>query len=157
MGDAFVRQLKELEPFAECGGRDFAHVERLGTTLDVRAGSVLCREDATADQWLVILSGAAEVTRRGRAIGTVMPGEWFGPPGPCAPRWVQTETATALGPTRVLVFGRQEYKALLLLCPRVRLVRWHPITAVDVRPPVAPVVGDVADSPPAVPAVADRP
>ena len=157
MSDAFVRQLEALEPFAECGGRDFAHIERLGTTLDVRAGSVLCREGTAADQWFVIVSGAAAVTRRGQATGTVMPGEWFGPLGPCDPHGVQTDTAIALGPTRVLVFGRQEYKALLLLCPRVRLVRWHPITAVDVRPPVAPVEGDVADSPPAVPAVADRP
>jgi len=58
--------------------RDLRNLERLRTTIPVRAGTVLVGEGRRSLQFGVVLEGTALVTRHGRALALLESGESFG-------------------------------------------------------------------------------
>ncbi len=95
-------------------------VAAAATDLDVAAGKVIVREGAF-DRFLYVLrEGQAAVTRNGRRLGTMGPGDFFGELAFLSgePR---SATVTASTPTRLLILSPREMDALIHQEPRIAL------------------------------------
>lgn len=57
-----------------------AMVARAVTQLDLPAGHVVMREGSSGHDMFVVVEGALTMTRGGRSVGTVGPGDFFGEP-----------------------------------------------------------------------------
>jgi CRP-like cAMP-binding protein len=106
-----VDKLQAVEPFRTCTRTQLREVERLAERIQVRSGEVLAREGRIGREFFLILSGTVAVTRKGRRVNTLGPGEFFGElaamnPGP------RNATVTALSDLDVLIIGPREYAAM---------------------------------------------
>jgi CRP-like cAMP-binding protein len=80
--------------------------------VDVPDGQVLTREGAPGSEFFVIISGSVRVDRAGATLREMGPGEFLGEialvdDGP------RTATATAVGPTTLLVLTRPGFRSLM--------------------------------------------
>jgi CRP/FNR family cyclic AMP-dependent transcriptional regulator len=110
--DTFARHLAEVPLFSACSQKDLALVARRGEDVKVDAGKVLVTEGATGSEFFVIISGKARVTRRGRKVATLGPGDFFGDLALLdkAPR---NATVTADTPMELVVLGQREFAAII--------------------------------------------
>ncbi|HEX2738035.1 MAG TPA: cyclic nucleotide-binding domain-containing protein [Acidimicrobiia bacterium] len=110
--DTFARHLAEVPLFSACSQKDLALVARRGEDVRVDAGKVLVTEGATGSEFFVIISGKARVTRRGRKVATLGPGDFFGDLALLdkAPR---NATVTADTPMELVVLGQREFAAII--------------------------------------------
>jgi CRP-like cAMP-binding protein len=91
----------------------------------VAAGRRLTRETAIGSEFFVIESGRAGVSRGGRAVAVLGPGDHFGEVALLTPQRRRTATVVALDDMVVRVFDRREFAELLAREPatEVRLLR----------------------------------
>lgn len=103
--------LKSVPLFAGLSKRDRELVARFADEIDVPAGKVLTQEGGPSQEFFVITSGSATVTRSGSEVGHLEPGDFFGEIGilHSEPR---TATVTADTPMRLLVLFAQNFTAL---------------------------------------------
>jgi CRP/FNR family transcriptional regulator, cyclic AMP receptor protein len=76
--DAFIDHLQQVPLFAACSRKDLQLVARRAEDVRVGAGKSLISEGDTGHEFFVILDGTARVTRHGRKIATLGPGDAFG-------------------------------------------------------------------------------
>ena len=108
----YLSSLAEVPLFSALSQRDLARIARLGEEVEVEAGTRLVDEGATGDQFFVILSGKAKVTRRGRRIAALGRGDSFGELS-LLDRGPRTATVTAENRMELLVLGQREFSGLL--------------------------------------------
>ncbi len=72
------RELQDLPGFRGCSARQLAQIDRLTDQSVVPVGRTLLREGMIGRELFVILSGTATVTKQGRVISTLGPGNYFG-------------------------------------------------------------------------------
>lgn len=98
--------------FAACSEEQLQEVARLAERLQVHADEVILREGRLGRELFVILSGTATVTRAGRIVNLLGPGDYFGEMGAieAAPR---TATVTATSDLDVLIIGPREFEAIM--------------------------------------------
>jgi CRP/FNR family cyclic AMP-dependent transcriptional regulator len=103
--------LKSVPLFAGLNKRERELVARFADEIDVPTGKVLTREGGPSQEFFVITSGSATVTRDGGEVGRLGPGDFFGEIGilRSEPR---TATVTADTPMRLLVLFAQNFTAL---------------------------------------------
>lgn len=104
--------LGRIEFFEGLSARELKSIARLMTRLEVREGRTLVREGTVGREFFVIIDGEAEVTRNGRRINHLGPGETFGEIAllDTSPR---VATVTALSDMTVEVLTRSEFADLL--------------------------------------------
>ncbi len=74
-----VLDLSSLELFAGCSPADLHGVAAATSTARrFEEGSVICRQNDTADRWWIVTEGLADVTVHGLYSGTIGPGETIG-------------------------------------------------------------------------------
>jgi CRP/FNR family cyclic AMP-dependent transcriptional regulator len=117
--DDKARLLARVPLFSRLDGKALAHVETLVDTVDVAAGTVLMTEGRIGQEFFVILEGSVAVTRDGKALATLGPGDYLGEialldDGP------RTATATAETGARLLVLAHREFHSLIDEYPDVR-------------------------------------
>jgi CRP/FNR family cyclic AMP-dependent transcriptional regulator len=78
----------------------------------VPAGKVLVSEGDTGNQFFVIMSGTAKLTRRGRKIATLGPGDSFGELA-LLDKHPRNATAIAETPMELVVIGQREFAGLI--------------------------------------------
>ena len=105
---AAVDWLQSVHPFRACTRAQLRQVERLAEHIQVGSGEVLTREGRIGREFFLIISGAVSVTRQGRQIDTLGPGDFFGElaamnPGP------RNATVTAISDLDVLIIGPREF------------------------------------------------
>jgi cAMP-dependent protein kinase regulator/CRP/FNR family cyclic AMP-dependent transcriptional regulator/cGMP-dependent protein kinase 2 len=105
--------------FASVPRKRHDDVARWADEVAVPAGYQLTRQGAYAQEFFVVVSGAADVYRDDAAVGTLEPGEFFGEVGMLSPRWERIATVVAKSPMRLLVLARQEFRELLFALPAV--------------------------------------
>jgi CRP-like cAMP-binding protein len=110
-GHTAVDKLHEADPFRACTRAQLHEVERLAERIQVGSGEVLAREGRIGREFFLILSGTVSVTKRGRRVDTLGPGEFFGElaainPGP------RNATVIALSDLDVLIIGPREFAAM---------------------------------------------
>ncbi len=114
-----IRDLGGLDLFAGCRRTTLAHVDRLGCTLDVNAGRLLCREGAAGEEFFVLAGGLVDVRTETGTFAVMYRGGWFGEAALTDGR-PRRATVRARTHARLLVFNRREFRSLLEAVPCVR-------------------------------------
>ena len=114
--------IKGIPLFEHCSKKDLQHIAGIADELDLRAGKVLIREGERGREFFVLVSGEAEVRRKGRKVATVGPGDFVGEMALLskAPR---NATVTTLTPVDVLVITDRAFVDLLDKTPDL----WHKV------------------------------
>jgi len=108
---ATVNRLEAVDQLRECTRAQLEQVARLAERVQVGEGEVVAREGRIGREFFLILSGNVAVTRGGRRINSLGPGNFFGElaamnPGP------RNATVTALSELDVLIIGPREFAAM---------------------------------------------
>ncbi len=110
--DDFIDHLQQVPLFAACSRKDLQLVARRAEDVKVSAGKALISEGDTGHEFFVILEGAARVTRHGRKVATLGPGDAFGELALLekAPR---NSTIVADTDMELVVLGQREFAGLI--------------------------------------------
>ena len=111
--------LPELELFTGCSSRQRRDVATLCTSVDVRAGRVLCRQGEHAEECFVVVDGHADVFVDGARVAGIGPGELAGELALLAAGGLRTATVVAATDMSLLVLSRREFKQLESASPTV--------------------------------------
>jgi CRP-like cAMP-binding protein len=116
--DQKLELLKHVPLFKELSRHDIEQVGQLAEEVDVPAGQVLTREGAPGSEFFVIVEGTVRIDVQGETVNTLTSGDFLGEialidDGP------RTATATAVGPTKLLVLGRREFRSLMDSYPTI--------------------------------------
>jgi CRP-like cAMP-binding protein len=110
--DAFLDHLSEVPLFSALSKRDLQLVARAAEDVNVDAGKVLVTEGSAGTEFFVIVGGKARVTRRGRKVADLGPGQFFGELA-LLDRAPRNATVVAETPMELLVLGQREFAALI--------------------------------------------
>ena len=116
-----IELLKKVPLFSRCSNRELAEIATLADEVDLREGKELIREGARGREFFVLLEGRADVSKNGKRINEMGPGEFFGEIALVAPSAVRTATVKATTPVRVLVVTAQNFRRLLAGSPDIKL------------------------------------
>jgi CRP-like cAMP-binding protein len=110
--DAFIDHLQQVPLFAACSRKDLQLVARRSENVRVAGGKTIISEGETGHEFFVILEGKARVTRRGRKVATLGPGDGFGELALLekAPR---NSTIVAETDMELVVLGQREFAGLI--------------------------------------------
>jgi CRP/FNR family cyclic AMP-dependent transcriptional regulator len=97
-----IQHFQAVPLFAAVSGKGLRSIIQAATEVDVQAGKVLVREGEWGREMYVILRGTAEVTRDGRRLRELVPGDFFGEMAFLSPA-PRTATVTARSDMRVMV------------------------------------------------------
>lgn len=103
--------LKSVPLFAGLTKRERELVARFADEIDVPAGKVLTQEGGPSQEFFVIRSGSATVTRHGGEVAHLGVGDFFGEIGILLSE-PRTATVIADTPMRLLVLFAQNFTAL---------------------------------------------
>ena len=110
--DQFIEHLAQVPLFSALSRRELALVARRAEDVTVPAGKVLVSEGETGQQFFVIMSGEAKLSRRGRKIATLGPGDAFGELA-LLDKHPRNATAVAETPMELVVLGQREFAGLI--------------------------------------------
>ena len=112
MADQRVSRLKAVPLFSHCTAKQLQFIVTQVEDMDFPAGRVLCREGQSGADFFVLLSGAADVTRKGRKIAKMKAGDFFGEIA-LVDHGPRTATVTTTEPSRCLVLGPSQFQNVL--------------------------------------------
>jgi CRP/FNR family transcriptional regulator, cyclic AMP receptor protein len=110
--DAFLDHLAKVPLFSALSKKDLALIAKSAEDVKVDAGKVLVTEGSAGAEFFVIMDGKARVTRRGRKVAELGPGQFFGELA-LLDRAPRNATVVAETPMEVLVLGQREFAALI--------------------------------------------
>lgn len=110
--------LKSVPLFARCTKREVSALAAEADELDVPAGSVLTKEGDYGREFVVIVEGAAKVTRNGRTVNTLGSGDFLGEIALLS-GGTRTATVTTTKPTTILVLTDRAFKRVANQIPAV--------------------------------------
>ncbi len=118
--DAKTELLKKVPLFAGCSKSELRALARIADELDLREGTVITREGRPGREFFVLVDGTARVSKTGRKIADLGPGDWFGEIALLtdAPR---TATVTATSPVDVLVMTDRRFRTVVETMPSIGL------------------------------------
>lgn len=116
--DAYIQHLARVPLFSACGRDELRKLSRRTTDIPIAEGQVLVKEGERGLEFFVIVSGRAKVSRRGRKVGEVGPGDFFGELALLIDA-ERNATVTALSPMEAIVLSRREFEAALADAPRM--------------------------------------
>jgi CRP-like cAMP-binding protein len=117
--DTKVEALRRAPLFEGLAKSHLTELARLSDEMEVEAGTVLCREGQTGQEFFVLLDGKAEVTSKdGIRLQTVGPGDFFGEMALLEPV-KRTATVTATTAVHFFVLTRQSFQRMLDENPQV--------------------------------------
>jgi CRP/FNR family cyclic AMP-dependent transcriptional regulator len=121
----YLQHFSQVPMFQACSQRELAAIARAGSLTDIPDGKVLCQEGERGDEFFVILEGTATVSRSGRKVTVLGPGDFFGELALLDTNMRRDATVVADGPLQVFVVGRREFTVLLEEVPAlaVKLLR----------------------------------
>ncbi len=107
-----VPDLAEVPLFSACSKKDLQLISKRTERVQVPPGKVLVREGAAGAEFFVILEGTAEVTRHGRRVAILGPGDFFGDLA-LLDRAPRNATVTAKTDMELAVLGQREFAAMI--------------------------------------------
>jgi CRP-like cAMP-binding protein len=116
--DAYIEHLTQVSLFSGCGRDELRKLSRRTTDIPIAEGHVLVREGERGLEFFVIVSGLAKVSRKGRKVGELGPGDFFGELSLLIDA-DRNATVTALTPMEAIVLSRREFEAALADAPRM--------------------------------------
>jgi CRP/FNR family cyclic AMP-dependent transcriptional regulator len=112
-------RLNDVPFFSSMSEQDLAAVARQADEMSVAAGSVLAREGELGDEFFVIESGTAEVTRGGAPVAKLGAGDFFGEIALIREER-RTATVTATSPMVLIVMTGSSFRSLDRSRPEIR-------------------------------------
>jgi CRP/FNR family transcriptional regulator, cyclic AMP receptor protein len=112
MADARAARLKAVPLFAHCDGKQIDFIATQVEEMDFAPGRVLCTEGSYGGDFFVLESGSADVTRGGKKIATMKPGDFFGEIA-LVDGGRRTATVTTSAPSRCFVLGPRQFQNVL--------------------------------------------
>jgi CRP-like cAMP-binding protein len=116
--DAYIDHLARVPLFSACSRDELRKLSRATTDIPVAEGQVLVEEGERGMEFFVIVSGRAKVSRRGRKVGEIGPGAFFGELALLIDA-DRNATVTSLTPMEAIVLSRREFEAALAEAPRM--------------------------------------
>ena len=110
--NAKIDHIRRVPLFARCSKKELAEVAKLADEIDFGPGKELTTEGASGREFFVLLDGEAEVRQKGRKVGTLGPGDFFGEIALIA-RTPRTATVTSTTDVDLLVITAQSFRTLL--------------------------------------------
>jgi len=114
--DQFIEHLSQVPLFSALSRKELALVAKRAEDVVVPAGKALVSEGDTGNQFFVIMSGTVKLTRRGRKIATLGPGDSFGELA-LLDKHPRNATAVAETPVELVVIGQREFAGLIDAVP----------------------------------------
>jgi cAMP-dependent protein kinase regulator len=116
--------LHNVPMFRSCTIAQLDRLAQLGDALAFTDGADIVREGTAGDAFYVLASGKARVTRGGREVGALGPGDYFGElalfdPAP------RNATVTADGPVSCVALARDAFTQALNETPAIRDTLLH--------------------------------
>jgi CRP-like cAMP-binding protein len=105
--------------FARVSKADIREIAQLADEIDLREGKEMTREGSPGREFFVLLEGTADVTKSGRKVNTLGPGDFFGEIA-LVSRAPRTATVVATSPVRALVITDRSFRRLLDDSPQVK-------------------------------------
>ena len=125
-------RLDAIPLFEGFSGRDREQVARWADEIDLPAGNRLVEEGSFAHEFFVLLEGTVAVSRGGRHLADLGPGDFFGEIA-LVETDRRTATAVTATPVRAVVMHRRDFAAMDEQFPEVAqrirqaiLERWTP-------------------------------
>ena len=112
MADKRHQMLKAVPLFAACDDKQIAFIATQVDEVDFAAGRELCREGDTGGEFFIILSGTAEVRRKGQLLRELGSGDFFGEIA-LLDGGARTATVTAKTEMRCLVLSQGEFQNVI--------------------------------------------
>ena len=116
--DQKLELLRHVPLLDGLSGKDLEEVGQLADEVDVPDGQVLTREGAPGSEFFVIVNGAVRIEQGGNEMTTLGPGDFLGEIALLDDR-PRTATATAVGPTALLVLTRGGFRTLMMDFPTI--------------------------------------
>jgi CRP-like cAMP-binding protein len=117
-----VVRIADLELFADCSKAELRQISSLTTYLQLQKDQVLMREGTRANEFVIIGSGTAQVSRQTSkgvvSVAEVGSGDFLGEMGLLAGT-SRTATVTATTDLTVLVSSASEFRSILRIAPSV--------------------------------------
>jgi CRP-like cAMP-binding protein len=104
--------LRAVPLFAHCTPKEIDFIVTQVEDMDFPEGKVLCTEGQSGADFFILLSGSADVTRNGKKIATMSPGDFFGEIA-LVDGGKRTATVTAASPSRCLVLGPRQFQNVI--------------------------------------------
>jgi len=117
--DTKVEALKRVPLFAGLSKKELGQLARASEDLEVLPGKVLCEQGRLGREFFVIVEGEAEVTRDGKLLSRMKPGDFFGEIA-LLEHTPRTATVTAKTPLRFFVLTSQAFRHLVDEAPSVQ-------------------------------------
>ena len=117
--DRKVELIRATPLFAHCSKGDLRTIARIADEIDISVGRDLTREGERGREFFVLLSGTADVRRKGRKVDTVGPGDMIGEMSLVSglPR---NATVTATTPVEALVISDHDFRDMLRQHPAIQ-------------------------------------
>jgi CRP/FNR family cyclic AMP-dependent transcriptional regulator len=107
-----IKHFQAVPLFSSVSANGLRSIIHAATEVDVPAGKVLVREGENGREMYVILRGTADVTKGGRKLRELIPGDFFGEMAFLAPA-PRTATVTARSDVRVMVLDARAMGAVV--------------------------------------------
>jgi CRP/FNR family cyclic AMP-dependent transcriptional regulator len=113
--------LRELDLFSEASRSELAVITRQLTRLKVKAGRVLVREGGIGNEFMILVSGMAEVTQGGQSIATIGRGDLVGEMALLQPYGSgrRNATVTAITDCEIYAGSPSEFRRIMDVAPSV--------------------------------------
>lgn len=115
---AYIDHLRAVPMFAACSQNELRILARSGTMAEVAEGTLLCREGETGREFVVVVDGKAIVTRAGREVAILGPGDFFGELS-LLDKTARDATVAAATPMSLFVMTPAEFSTVLVSSPSV--------------------------------------
>ena len=107
-----VEALKRAPLFEDFSRKELTALARVSEDLEVSAGTVLCREGETGQEFFVIVEGDTEITKRGKPVANRVGGDFIGEIA-LLEKIPRTATVTATTPLRLFVLTGPDFRRLV--------------------------------------------
>ena len=118
--DAKLELLRQVPLFAGCSKLELGEISTLADELAFPAGTTLIEEGRLGHEFFVLVDGEVDVRRKGRKVGRLGDGAFFGEMALVSSR-PRNATVTTATPVRVLVVHEQAFRRLLHASPSIQL------------------------------------
>jgi CRP-like cAMP-binding protein len=115
-----IELLRRIPLFAECTKAELVEVAISADEREAASGQVLTEEGQRGREFFMLVAGAVAVTRSGRKLADLGPGDWFGEIAILTYK-PRTATVTATSPVRLLVISDRAFRRVVETMPRIAL------------------------------------
>ena len=107
-----IELLKRVPLFAGCSKKELEHVAMVADEIDFTSGKRLIKEGELGREFFILVGGTAEISRKGKAIDTAGPGDFFGEMALLADQ-PRNATVTTTSPVDALVVTARSFRDLI--------------------------------------------